>query len=163
MGWFRRDKGSDEGATAPPAAAEQRREPLAGELLADLEAKRAWVRGFVREESLETFDGSWEFRLGTLAAILDQAGLRPDQTAELQALGVVLGDAIAAKAGGTWVEVTDEYGTDPALALGGDLDAVVFPQTMISKRIEGGETVDLETLYGLLTHAEAAAGGAPGA
>jgi hypothetical protein len=42
--------------------------------------------------------------------------------------------------------VEDEYGRDPALRYK-DTTLLVFPQTMISKRIEDGEGVDVRELF----------------
>ena len=41
--------------------------------------------------------------------------------------------------------VEDEYGRDPALLISDD-PVLVFPITMISKRVEDGETVDVTAL-----------------
>jgi len=50
-----------------------------------------------------------------------------------------------------WVTVEDEYGRDPAVELPGTT-ILVFPLTMISKRIEQGEEVDIYDLFdGLCT------------
>ena len=46
----------------------------------------------------------------------------------------------------TWVQVEDEYGTDPAIQLPAT-SIILFPLTMISKRIEEGEDVDIYELF----------------
>lgn len=64
----------------------------------------------------------------------------------LQALGVAYGDALAAVVPGlAWVRVVDAYGTDPTLRLRGT-SVQVNALTMISKRVEQGEPVDLEAI-----------------
>jgi hypothetical protein len=65
---------------------------------------------------------------------------------KLQSLGIALGDALAQKLGLQWVAVQDEYGRDPALRLEGT-SVLLFPLTMISKRIERGEDVDVYQLF----------------
>ncbi len=45
-----------------------------------------------------------------------------------------------------WVVVEDDYGRDPALSLAGTT-VLVFPQTMISKRVEDGEEIDVFKLF----------------
>jgi len=79
--------------------------------------------------------------LGVIDALLASNEIRPDQTWELQALGVVFGDALARKLMLEWVTVEDEFGKDPALNWPGT-SLLCYPLTMISKRIESGEAVD---------------------
>ena len=85
-------------------------------------------------------------KLGTIRAVLDAGVFRPDQTYELQCLGIVLGDAFVQELKMEWVMVEDEYGRDPAVRLPGT-SIVLFPLTMVSKRIEGGESVDVFDLF----------------
>lgn len=42
--------------------------------------------------------------------------------------------------------VEDEYGRDPAIRYK-ETTLLVFPQTMISKRVEAGEAVDVRVMY----------------
>jgi hypothetical protein len=85
-------------------------------------------------------------KLGTIRAILDAGVFRADQTFELQCLGIVLGDALVQEFGMEWVMVEDEYGRDPATRVPGT-SIVVYPLTMVSKRIERGEAVDVFVLF----------------
>jgi hypothetical protein len=85
-------------------------------------------------------------KLGTIRAVLEVGLYRPDQTFELQGLGIILGDAISAEMGLAWKMVEDQYGTSPCLFLDGT-SIVLYPQTMISKRVERGETVDVFDLF----------------
>ena len=85
-------------------------------------------------------------KLGVIHAILDAKVFRTDQTFELQGLGIILGDALAKELGMTWMMVEDQYGTSPCLVLEGT-SIVLYPQTMISKRIERGETVDVFDMF----------------
>jgi uncharacterized protein DUF3806 len=86
-------------------------------------------------------------KLGLITAILEAKAFQPDQTFELQGLGLILGDALAARLGMEWKMMEDKYGVSPCLVLGGT-SIVLFPQTMISKRIERGETVDILPMFG---------------
>ncbi len=45
-----------------------------------------------------------------------------------------------------WKMVEDQYGTSPCLVLEGT-SIVIYPQTVISKRIERGEPVDVFELF----------------
>lgn len=75
--------------------------------------------------------------------IVNQKVLRSDQTWELQALGVCFGDALATQNPDLkWVLVTDEYGTDPTLRYK-NTSLQINALTMISKRVERGEAVNI--------------------
>lgn len=84
--------------------------------------------------------------LRVIQAIVDSAGLKSDQTFELQALGVALGDVLAAQLGLEWIALQDELGRSRALRFG-ETDVVLFPVTMISKRVEAGLPVSVEELW----------------
>jgi hypothetical protein len=84
--------------------------------------------------------------LRVIQAIVDSAGLKADQTFELQALGVALGDVLAAQLGLEWIALQDELGRSRALRFG-ETDVVLFPVTMISKRVEAGLPVSVEELW----------------
>jgi len=81
--------------------------------------------------------------LALLQRLLDEEVVRPDQPLELQAMGVVLGDILAAELDMDWVIYEDRLGRSRALRLG-QSDNLLFPVTMISRRREAGnlETVD---------------------
>ena len=89
-------------------------------------------------------------RLAGLQAIVDGKHLTAAQTYELQCLGIVFGDALVGAGGLEWVMVVDEYGRDPALRMVGS-DTLLFPLTMLSKRVERGETVDVAALFRVIT------------
>jgi hypothetical protein len=126
--------------------AEQTITELDAGTLAELDQQRAWVA--------ERADGGSGVRAAAADAAvrLQQvdtviaAGVDPGATWELEALGVVLGDALAERLGVPWVLVEDEYGRDPAL-LAGPGPVLVFPRTMISKRIGRGESVRAIELF----------------
>lgn len=88
-------------------------------------------------------------KLGTIRAVLEGGVFRADQTFELQGLGIVLGDAISAERGLDWKMVEDQYGISPCLVLEGT-SVVLYPQTMISRHVERGETVDVFDLFNWL-------------
>lgn len=81
-----------------------------------------------------------------LQSLIDAHVVQNTDTWGLQALGVVFGDALqAANAPLAWCEVTDEFGTDPTLRVG-LTSYQVNAMTMISKRVERGEAVDVLAL-----------------
>lgn len=61
-------------------------------------------------------------------------------------MGVVLGDAFVIDLGFHWVLVEDEQGRDFSVNYK-DTSVILFPLTMILKRIERGEDVDVCDLY----------------
>jgi len=81
-----------------------------------------------------------------LQRLVDDKALRPDQTYELQCLGAVLGQVFAAKTPLKWVVVDDEFGRTLALQYP-KTSVIVFPLTMISKRVEDGREVDVVHIY----------------
>jgi Domain of unknown function (DUF3806) len=85
-------------------------------------------------------------KLELLRALLEKKTFGPEQTYELQCLGVVLGDAFVQDKGFDWIMVEDEFGRDPAIALPGT-SIILYPLTVISKRIERGEVVDVLELF----------------
>ena len=80
-----------------------------------------------------------------LQRILDNRILDESRTYELQCLGIVFGEVLARKADLHWVTVADAYGRDPALRFR-DTHLILFPLTMISKRIEDGQRVEVAEL-----------------
>jgi len=85
-------------------------------------------------------------KLGLLRALLETKVFTPDQTYELQCMGIVLGDVFVDDMGFRWVIVQDQYGRDPATQYK-QSSIILYPLTMISKRIERGEVVDVFELY----------------
>jgi hypothetical protein len=110
-----------------------------------LEHQRQLVENYVADESRERFRTP-AGKLGTIRAILAGKVFGATQTYELQSLGVVFGDALALQLGLEWVIVEDNSGRDPALRAPGT-SIIVYPLTMISKRVERGEAVDVFDLF----------------
>lgn len=113
--------------------------------LADVTAKRDWVRGHYEPHAQQKYE-TVEGKLALVDAILENGWVTAADTLKLQCLGITFGDALAQHIGLTWVAVEDEYGRDPALQLAGT-SVLVFPMTSISKRVERGEAVDVYDLF----------------
>ena len=123
--------------------AETRAAPLSADVAADVDARREWVWASVSADTpLDRSDD--RTALSVISALL--ADVRPDETWKLQSLGIVFGDVLARVTGAEWVQVDDERGTDAALRFGGP-DDLAFPLTMISRRVEAGEEVDVLELF----------------
>ena len=58
-------------------------------------------------------------KLGTICAVLQGGVFKPEQTYELQCLGIILGDAFVQELGMAWIIVEDDYGRDPAVRMPG--------------------------------------------
>jgi Domain of unknown function (DUF3806) len=86
--------------------------------------------------------------LAVLQRLLDDRAFTKTQTYELQCLGVAFGDVLASELPLRWMMVTDEYGTDPTLRYK-ETTVQINALTMISKRVERGEEVDVATMLRL--------------
>lgn len=91
--------------------------------------------------------------LTMLQVVLDRKLVEREATYSLQALGMAFGKVfVNNNEGYDWWMVEDENGRDPAVRYR-DTSLLVFPQTMISKRVEEGEDVAIVELYeGLKNH-----------
>lgn len=125
----------------------QKIEPLNADDLARIVKQRAVVERYLGSdaENLKKYQSA-AGKLGLLRALLEQNVFQPDQTYELQCMGIILGDALVQHCGVEWRAVEDEYGRDPCVQVPGTT-IVLFPLTMISKRIERGEKVDVFDLF----------------
>ncbi len=84
--------------------------------------------------------------LDILQQLLDKKLVRADQTLELQAMGMVLGDLLAQDPSARWVTYRDQQGRSRALQIGSS-DYFLFPVTMISRRAEVGAEVDVDAIF----------------
>lgn len=84
--------------------------------------------------------------LQILQKLLDQRLVRPEQTHELQAMGVVIGDLYVKEMGTRWVIYRDSLGRSRALQWS-DEKELLFPITMISRRAEVGVKVQVTEIY----------------
>jgi Domain of unknown function (DUF3806) len=111
-----------------------------------LQQQRAVVEKFLGDDASRQKYQKAEGKLGTIRAVLQANVFKPNQTYELQCLGIVLGDAFVQELKMEWVMVEDHYGRDPAVRLP-STTIILFPLTMISKRIERGEQVEVFELF----------------
>ncbi len=128
-----------------------------------LDAMRSWVVDGVKDPDtafVSRWRRDWATKVGVVSAYLAPGDIGPGDTWKLQALGVVLGDAMALRTGARWVEVTDEAGTDPCLQLA-RTGKLVFPMTMVAKRVESGRVPTLDDLMDLVDRVADAAEPAP--
>ncbi len=111
-----------------------------------LEARRAVVEELLADDRSREKYRKPAGKLGAIKAILEAGVFDPNQTYEIQCLGTVLGDALAQELSMEWVTVEDGNREATALHLPGT-SIVVFPLTMISKRLQRGAQVDIFDLF----------------
>jgi hypothetical protein len=125
-------------------------EPVTGELsVLDRQymlQQRARLDELARNHLGRGFSGERERDLDSLQRLLDRRLVGPDQTGELQAMGIVLGDLLAAELDLHWVVYEDEIGRTRALQdrRSGNY---LFPVTMISRRVEVGNSESVRAIY----------------
>ncbi len=92
------------------------------------------------------FSGDRDNDIALLQRLLDEQIVRQDQTRELQAMGIILGDLLAAQLNLHWVVYEDRVGRSRALRYKTS-DNFLFPVTMISRRREVGNLTPVEEVY----------------
>lgn len=110
-----------------------------------LDEARKWLKGHF-ESDPDAGYATLEGKLAVIRANLAGGWVGPEDTWKLQSLGIAMGDALAQDLMLEWVTVDDEYGRQPALHWPGT-SILAFPVTMISKRIEDGERLDIDVMY----------------
>ena len=118
---------------------------LSREDSARLEQQRAVVAAAAKQRYGTTALTRTKSDLPVLQKLIDDRVFNKSQTYELQSLGVAFGDVLASELPLRWVMVTDEYGTDPTLRFK-NTSLNVNALTMISKRVERDETVNVSGL-----------------
>jgi len=129
---------------------DQKIHDLAKEDEARLTKQRQVVEQYLTEDSKEKYKTA-AGKLGLLRALVENDVFKKDQTYELQCMGIVLGDVFVQEMKMEWIMVEDSYGRDPAVRMPGT-SIIIFPLTMISKRIEREEEVDVFDLFNGVAH-----------
>jgi uncharacterized protein DUF3806 len=92
------------------------------------------------------FSGNKARDLELLQTMLDQGLVGPDQVRELQAMGVIMGDLLAADLDMHWVIYEDDAGRSRALRWQ-ESENYLFPITMIARRREVGNETPVVDIY----------------
>jgi len=92
------------------------------------------------------FSGDKERDLDLLQTLLDEQLVRADQVRELQAMGVIMGDLLAADLDMHWIIYEDAEGRSRALRYEKS-DNYLFPITMIARRREVGNETSVQEIY----------------
>lgn len=107
-----------------------------------------WLLGSQISEDVigQKMDGSMH-DIDRLQAIIDSSQVSTENTQELQSLGILLGKVFVNETPNyDWWVIEDEYGKDACVRYK-ETSLLIFPQTMISKRIEDGEQVNVSELF----------------
>jgi hypothetical protein len=110
-----------------------------------IEAAREWIKGHFNHDPDDCY-APLDGKIFVIDAILKNGWVSEGETWKLQALGIAFGDAVAQSLMLDWVSVDNELGCDPALNWPGT-SIYSYPMTMISKRIERGEHIDIYELF----------------
>lgn len=109
---------------------------------------RMWLLGSQISEQItgDKMNGSMD-DLDRLQTIVDSAQIPIDHSQELESLGIVFGKVfVNATANYDWWVMEDEYGKDVCIRYK-ETSLLIFPQTMLSKRIEDGEVLHVIDLF----------------
>ena len=109
---------------------------------------KMWLLGSQISEGItgQKMDGSMQ-DIYRLQAIIDSRLIPVEKTQELQSLGIVFGKVFVNETPDyDWWVVEDEYGKDACVRYK-ETTLLIFPQTMLSKRIEDGVKVDVAELF----------------
>ena len=128
-----------------PETVDRRIEPLSAIDQQFMAAQRADVDAWANRLGAQ-LTGQPDRDLVTLQRILDRGLVSTDDSLQLQALGVVLGDLFAAGLNMDWVVYRDRAGRSRALRYR-ESETFLFPVTMISRRWEAGHERAVEDIY----------------
>ncbi|MFT4825651.1 MAG: hypothetical protein ACJASY_003473 [Halioglobus sp.] len=98
-------------------------------------SQRSLIDDLVGRNFGSGFNGNKTHDIALLQRALDRRLVTSQQTPELQAMGIILGDLLAADLGMHWVVYQDHLGRSKALRYR-ETDNYLFPVTMISRRRE---------------------------
>ncbi|MEM8659923.1 MAG: DUF3806 domain-containing protein [Pseudomonadota bacterium] len=108
--------------------------------------QRATIEDLAALKLGRRINGDTQNDLEILQLLLDRRFVRSDQTQELQAMGVILGDLLATDLDMHWVLYIDALGRSRALRYK-NTEEYLFPITMISRRREVGNDTPVAEIY----------------
>jgi len=111
-----------------------------------MEAQRNTMDDLARSHLGSQFNDNKQHDLALLQRILDSGLVKPQQTEQLQAMGVILGDLLAADLDMDWVVYEDRFGRSRALRYRQG-EEYLFPITMISRRREVDNDASVADIY----------------
>lgn len=121
-------------------------EPLTRNDKVYMAEQRERVDDLLRRHFGSQLSGQRASDIRQMQRLLDDKIVSSEDSVILQAMGVVLGELIKSEQGLSWIIYIDNYGRSRALKIPGQRD-VLFPNTMISRRVEAGAEVRIEDIY----------------
>lgn len=130
---------------APKDEADIRFDPLPPALIAHMQQQRAQVAALVAS-AFPTVPVQWPLLPSTLQRVVDAELIDHDDCDGWEALGVAFGDCLAQRVPElAWTQVTDAWGVDAVLRYG-EVNSIVSAVTMLIKRVEEGEAIEINHL-----------------
>lgn len=130
---------------APKDEADIRFDPLPPALIAHMQQQRAKVAAQVAS-AFPTVPAQWPLLPSTLQRVVDAELIDHDDCDGWEALGVAFGDCLVQRVPElAWAQVTDAWGIDAVLRYG-DANIMVSAGTLLIKRVEEGETIEINHL-----------------
>lgn len=126
--------------------AEARQESLSEVDQAFMASQRKAINTLARRHFGRQLTGQKSNDFPLLQRLLDERRVSNQDIKTLQAMGIIFGDIIAKEQALQWTIYIDKYGRSRALAIPKQRD-VLFPVTMISRRVQSGASVNIEELY----------------
>jgi hypothetical protein len=108
--------------------------------------QRALIEDLTRRKLGSGLNRNKDHDLNLLQRLLDQQLVNSEQTLELQAMGIIMGDLLAADLDLHWVIYEDTVGRSRALRYR-KLEEYLFPVTMISRRREADNRNSVSDIY----------------
>lgn len=119
--------------------------------LEQLRSRHRDVLGRLGVAEAEAAEASVAQRLGWLQAIVDRKLVAADPRETLLGLGVEFGDLLCSIPAFRWAIITDEHGRDPVVRWRSS-ETNISALTIIAKRIESGEQLDVAELFRFLPY-----------
>ncbi|TPD97410.1 DUF3806 domain-containing protein [Stenotrophomonas maltophilia] len=130
---------------APKDEADIRFDPLPPALIAHMRQQRAKVAALVAS-GFPAVPVQWPLLPSTLQRVVDAELIDRDDCDGWEALGVAFGDCLVQRVPElAWAQVTDAWGIDAVLRYG-DTNIMVSAGTLLIKRVEEGETIEINHL-----------------
>ena len=111
-----------------------------------LDNQQELAETIVYDALLTRLTGQKDHDIALLQQVIDKQSLARTQTKELQALGVALGNLMAKEYRLPWVIYIDDKGRSRGLEID-NTTQVLFPLTMISRRVEADAKTDVAAIY----------------
>lgn len=115
-----------------------------------MEKQREGIDDLARRHFGRQLNGDKYNDIAVMQRLLDDNIVTSSQVAELQAMGIVLGQLLKAEKGLSWIVYFDKYGRSRALQLPGFEKEFIFPTTQLSRKAEVGIRVNVMDIYKIL-------------